>query len=295
MLDALRADLPDSRGSSRSCDRQVTERRVPSDTSDEDGTKERPQSRSRSHFRSQSHPCSPRIAHGKKRSPKSKPRSERGWLWASLCALGDTTDTPNQTGTQINQQETIIAPVVKRKSWIGTSEGATLGEGAGEGTSASFSIDDTSAGPSTEGAKQLPGTQERLREIRPKTIISRSLTPAELRDIRKEYRHSPGERILTWVLQCRDGGAGSYVLNGQETQHLGTIARDDKIEKEMAKELGYKLLPAFNTTSALPYPRVNLKFGVRHPEARTGTETDTCTACAPGVCSFKQIHRHSYI
>ncbi|XP_018408472.1 PREDICTED: ER degradation-enhancing alpha-mannosidase-like protein 3 isoform X3 [Nanorana parkeri] len=48
----------------------------------------------------------------------------------------------------------------------------------------------------------------------------------------------------------------------------------------MAKELGYKLLPAFNTTSGLPYPRVNLKFGVRRPEARTGTETDTCTACA---------------
>ncbi|XP_030061482.1 ER degradation-enhancing alpha-mannosidase-like protein 3 [Microcaecilia unicolor] len=49
---------------------------------------------------------------------------------------------------------------------------------------------------------------------------------------------------------------------------------------EMAKELGYKLLPAFNTTSGLPYPRVNLKFGVQSPEARTGTETDTCTACA---------------
>ncbi|CAJ0936687.1 unnamed protein product [Ranitomeya imitator] len=48
----------------------------------------------------------------------------------------------------------------------------------------------------------------------------------------------------------------------------------------MAKELGYKLLPAFNTTSGLPYPRVNLKFGIRRPEARTGTETDTCTACA---------------
>uniref|UniRef100_A0A674IHQ0 alpha-1,2-Mannosidase n=2 Tax=Terrapene triunguis TaxID=2587831 RepID=A0A674IHQ0_9SAUR len=48
----------------------------------------------------------------------------------------------------------------------------------------------------------------------------------------------------------------------------------------MAKQLGYKLLPAFNTTSGLPYPRVNLKFGLRSPEARTGTETDTCTACA---------------
>uniref|UniRef100_H3A0Q9 alpha-1,2-Mannosidase n=1 Tax=Latimeria chalumnae TaxID=7897 RepID=H3A0Q9_LATCH len=48
----------------------------------------------------------------------------------------------------------------------------------------------------------------------------------------------------------------------------------------MAKELGYKLLPAFNTTSGLPYPRVNLKYGLRRPEARTGTETETCTACA---------------
>ncbi|KAE8294278.1 ER degradation-enhancing alpha-mannosidase-like protein 3 [Larimichthys crocea] len=37
---------------------------------------------------------------------------------------------------------------------------------------------------------------------------------------------------------------------------------------------------AFNTSSGLPYPRVNLKYGVRGPETRTGTETDTCTACA---------------
>ncbi|XP_006887823.1 PREDICTED: ER degradation-enhancing alpha-mannosidase-like protein 3-like isoform X1 [Elephantulus edwardii] len=49
---------------------------------------------------------------------------------------------------------------------------------------------------------------------------------------------------------------------------------------QMAKQLGYKLLPAFNTTSGLPYPRINLKFGIQKPEARTGTETDTCTACA---------------
>ncbi|XP_028666532.2 ER degradation-enhancing alpha-mannosidase-like protein 3 [Erpetoichthys calabaricus] len=48
----------------------------------------------------------------------------------------------------------------------------------------------------------------------------------------------------------------------------------------MAKELGLRLLPAFNTTSGLPYPRINLKHGLRSPEARTGTETDTCTACA---------------
>ncbi|KAK0134377.1 ER degradation-enhancing alpha-mannosidase-like protein 3 [Merluccius polli] len=48
----------------------------------------------------------------------------------------------------------------------------------------------------------------------------------------------------------------------------------------MAKELGHRLLPAFNTTSGLPYPRVNLRYGVVNPLSRTGTESDTCTACA---------------
>nr|XP_029545039.1 ER degradation-enhancing alpha-mannosidase-like protein 3 isoform X3 [Oncorhynchus nerka] len=48
----------------------------------------------------------------------------------------------------------------------------------------------------------------------------------------------------------------------------------------MAKELGNRLLPAFNTTSGLPYPRVNLRYGVLNPLSRTGTESDTCTACA---------------
>uniref|UniRef100_UPI00358FE8C5 ER degradation-enhancing alpha-mannosidase-like protein 3 n=1 Tax=Myxine glutinosa TaxID=7769 RepID=UPI00358FE8C5 len=48
----------------------------------------------------------------------------------------------------------------------------------------------------------------------------------------------------------------------------------------MAKDAGYRSLPAFNTTSGLPYPRVNLKHGLIQPVARTGTEVDTCTACA---------------
>uniref|UniRef100_UPI00398F684A ER degradation-enhancing alpha-mannosidase-like protein 3 isoform X2 n=1 Tax=Pristiophorus japonicus TaxID=55135 RepID=UPI00398F684A len=48
----------------------------------------------------------------------------------------------------------------------------------------------------------------------------------------------------------------------------------------MAKDIGYRLLPAFNTTSGLPYPRVNLKHGILSPLSRTGTESDTCTACA---------------
>ncbi|XP_058246552.1 ER degradation-enhancing alpha-mannosidase-like protein 3 isoform X2 [Hemibagrus wyckioides] len=49
---------------------------------------------------------------------------------------------------------------------------------------------------------------------------------------------------------------------------------------DMAKDLGLRLLPAFNTSSGLPYPRINLRHGVQGPETRTGTETETCTACA---------------
>lgn len=48
----------------------------------------------------------------------------------------------------------------------------------------------------------------------------------------------------------------------------------------MAVELGHRLLPAFNTTSGLPYPKVNLRYGILNPLSRTGTESDTCTACA---------------
>ncbi|XP_013859347.1 ER degradation-enhancing alpha-mannosidase-like protein 3 [Austrofundulus limnaeus] len=54
--------------------------------------------------------------------------------------------------------------------------------------------------------------------------------------------------------------------------------RDELLQ--MATELGHRLLPAFNTTSGLPYPKVNLRYGVFNPLSRTGTESDTCTACA---------------
>ncbi|KAM9324523.1 ER degradation-enhancing alpha-mannosidase-like protein 3 [Gastrophryne carolinensis] len=73
-------------------------------------------------------------------------------------------------------------------------------------------------------------------------------------------------------------GGHSVALMLKEKGERMTWYNDELLT--MAKELGYKLLPAFNTTSGLPYPRVNLKFGIRRPEARTGTETDTCTACA---------------
>ncbi|XP_068447513.1 ER degradation-enhancing alpha-mannosidase-like protein 3 isoform X2 [Clinocottus analis] len=80
-------------------------------------------------------------------------------------------------------------------------------------------------------------------------------------------------RVLGGLL----GGHSMAVMLKDGGQHMQWY-QDELLH--MAKELGFRLLPAFNTSSGLPYPRVNLKFGVRGPETRTGTETDTCTACA---------------
>lgn len=47
---------------------------------------------------------------------------------------------------------------------------------------------------------------------------------------------------------------------------------------EMAKELGFRLLPAFNTTTGIPHARINLKNGMKSDELKNSRET--CTACA---------------
>uniref|UniRef100_A0A3B3Z7G1 alpha-1,2-Mannosidase n=1 Tax=Periophthalmus magnuspinnatus TaxID=409849 RepID=A0A3B3Z7G1_9GOBI len=80
-------------------------------------------------------------------------------------------------------------------------------------------------------------------------------------------------RVLGGLL----GGHSMAVMLKEEGQ-LMQWYQDELLH--MAKDVGLRLLPAFNTSSGLPYPRVNLKYGVRGPETRTGTETDTCTACA---------------
>ncbi|XP_055383860.1 ER degradation-enhancing alpha-mannosidase-like protein 3 isoform X2 [Condylostylus longicornis] len=47
---------------------------------------------------------------------------------------------------------------------------------------------------------------------------------------------------------------------------------------EMAKDLGYRLLPAFNTSTGIPHARVNLKYGMKDEQLRKSRET--CTACS---------------
>ncbi|XP_054157935.1 ER degradation-enhancing alpha-mannosidase-like protein 3 [Oppia nitens] len=47
---------------------------------------------------------------------------------------------------------------------------------------------------------------------------------------------------------------------------------------ELAKDLGYRLLPAFNTTTGIPHPRINLKYGLKSDNL--GFARETCTSCA---------------
>ncbi|KAB7496940.1 ER degradation-enhancing alpha-mannosidase-like protein 3 [Armadillidium nasatum] len=46
----------------------------------------------------------------------------------------------------------------------------------------------------------------------------------------------------------------------------------------MAQDLATRLLPAFNTSTGIPHPKVNLKYGMKSPKLQNSR--DTCTACA---------------
>lgn len=47
---------------------------------------------------------------------------------------------------------------------------------------------------------------------------------------------------------------------------------------DLAKDLGYRFLPAFNTTTGIPYGRINLRHGMKGVPMEVSKET--CTACA---------------
>ncbi|RZF46376.1 hypothetical protein LSTR_LSTR007909 [Laodelphax striatellus] len=47
---------------------------------------------------------------------------------------------------------------------------------------------------------------------------------------------------------------------------------------DLAKDLGYRLLPAFNTTTGIPHARINLRHGLKTQKLEWSRET--CTACA---------------
>ena len=54
--------------------------------------------------------------------------------------------------------------------------------------------------------------------------------------------------------------------------------KDDLLK--LAKDLGVRILPAFNTSSGLPMSRINLKYGLTNEILYNEKDRFTCTACA---------------
>ncbi|CAF0742825.1 unnamed protein product [Adineta ricciae] len=66
-------------------------------------------------------------------------------------------------------------------------------------------------------------------------------------------------------------------IHARHPSHLSWY-RDELLV--LAHDLGIRLLPAFNTTSGLPLPRVNLRYGIDLTLSKSDQERFTCTACA---------------
>jgi len=81
----------------------------------------------------------------------------------------------------------------------------------------------------------------------------------------------------------------------QSIRHFNATTRRqlDWYESEMldlAEDLGRRLLPAFDTKTGIPHPRVNLKYGMESNELRLVQET--CTACAGSlILEFATLSR----
>ncbi|XP_071490200.1 ER degradation-enhancing alpha-mannosidase-like protein 3 [Diadema antillarum] len=72
------------------------------------------------------------------------------------------------------------------------------------------------------------------------------------------------------------GLLGGHVVAKDLQEQYGHLEWYQDQLLQMAKEVGYRLLPAFNTSTGVPYPKVNLKHGL----GKGRSERDTCTACA---------------
>ncbi|EDV28158.1 uncharacterized protein TRIADDRAFT_20429 [Trichoplax adhaerens] len=63
---------------------------------------------------------------------------------------------------------------------------------------------------------------------------------------------------------------------------------------DKAKDIGNRLLPAFNSPTGIPYPRVNLKYGINKELSTSSTGRSTCLSCAGTVLlEFAALSRWS--
>ncbi|KAJ7415208.1 hypothetical protein BTVI_38932 [Pitangus sulphuratus] len=91
--------------------------------------------------------------------------------------------------------------------------------------------DDSGEGPDTDTSAS---SQPKQNPPRMESEVLRSMTLAELRDLRKDYTRQPGERILSWLLRCREGGVRAHMLARHEAQQLGSLTINSKLDQFVA-------------------------------------------------------------
>ncbi|XP_063228642.1 ER degradation-enhancing alpha-mannosidase-like protein 3 isoform X2 [Bacillus rossius redtenbacheri] len=74
------------------------------------------------------------------------------------------------------------------------------------------------------------------------------------------------------------GLLSSHILAEYFQQRAGVMRWYRAELLDLARDLGYRLLPAFNTTTGIPHGRVNLRYGLK--SSRLDASRETCTACA---------------
>ncbi|XP_037074599.1 ER degradation-enhancing alpha-mannosidase-like protein 3, partial [Pollicipes pollicipes] len=74
------------------------------------------------------------------------------------------------------------------------------------------------------------------------------------------------------------GLLSGHILSEYVRDRLGRMTWYQGELLQRARELGLRLLPAFNTSTGIPHPRINLLHGMNVPQLAGSRET--CTACA---------------
>ncbi|XP_035217489.1 ER degradation-enhancing alpha-mannosidase-like protein 3, partial [Stegodyphus dumicola] len=74
------------------------------------------------------------------------------------------------------------------------------------------------------------------------------------------------------------GLLSGHILSSYLQEHLNRMPWYRGELLSMARDLGFRLIPAFNTSTGVPHPRINLRYGLKSP--KLGVVRETCTACA---------------
>ncbi|GFT25682.1 ER degradation-enhancing alpha-mannosidase-like protein 3 [Nephila pilipes] len=74
------------------------------------------------------------------------------------------------------------------------------------------------------------------------------------------------------------GLLSGHILATYLQEHFNRMSWYQSELLSMARDLGFRLIPAFNTTTGVPHPRINLRYGLKSP--KLGVVRETCTACA---------------